>query len=62
MNVRAVLERIGVIEPRPPEIDEVRSTAMKINEEARREIHESRERRNILNLEYELAQRRHAKR
>lgn len=56
--MRGLLEKLGVIEPRPPEIDEVRSTAMEINEQARREIHESRERRNILNLEYELAQRR----
>lgn len=55
--IRTILERIGLVEPRPPEINEVRSRAMKINEEARDEIHASRERRAILQLRLEHIQR-----
>lgn len=57
--IRQTLERWGLIEPRPEDEDEVRSKAMEINQEARSEIHESRDRRNVLSLEYELARRRH---
>ena len=51
--MRELLEKIGVIEPRDEEVREVRSTAMQINEDARREIHASRERRAVLQLRLE---------
>ena len=59
MSIRRLLERVGLIEPRPPEIDEVRSRAMEINDQAREEITRSRMRRSTLDLEYQLARRKH---
>lgn len=59
--IRHIFESLGLVSPRPARIEEVRASAMKINDEARKEIHDSREKRNILNLEYELTQRRRLK-
>lgn len=60
--IRRVLEKLGFVEPRPPEVEEVLSDAMTVNREARREIHESQNRRQILQLRLErerrMAQRR----
>lgn len=53
VSIRAVLERLGVLEPRDPEVAANREIAMKINEEARAEIHASRARRAVLQLRHE---------
>lgn len=56
--MRRLLERLGLVEPRDPRIAEVRSGALRENEEARRAIHDSRERRAVLQLRLEHIQRR----
>lgn len=55
--IRRLLEHLGLADPRPEEESVVRSDAMAANEEARREIHDSRERRAILQLRLEHIQR-----
>jgi hypothetical protein len=62
MSVRSFLERLGIIDPVPPELDELRALAETANKAGRDEIHASRERRSVLNLEYELAQRKRGNR
>lgn len=61
MSVRKLLERIGLIEDEDELMEEhaaVRMAAEEVNKEARREIHDSRERRAVLQLRLEQIQRR----
>lgn len=60
MTIRKLLERIGMIEPEDDVMAEhaaVRMAAEEVNEEARREIHDSRQRRAVLQLRLEQIQR-----
>lgn len=61
MSVRHFLERIGLIEAEDEimaEHEAVRMVAEEVNREARREIHDSRARRAVLQLRLEQIQRR----
>lgn len=56
--IRALLVKLGIVDPPDPAQVEVRSEAMTANDEARREIHDSRERRAVLQLRLEHMTRR----
>ena len=51
--IRRMLEKMGIIEPRDATIHDVLTDAHEVNAEARREIHESRNRRAVLRLRME---------
>jgi len=51
--MRKLAERLGLVKPRTREETLVRSIAMAMNEDARQEIHDSRERRAVLQLRLE---------
>jgi hypothetical protein len=63
--IRHLAESFGILEPvedARSQSQHVRHEALDVNATARKEIHDSRERRGILQLEYELARARGSKR
>lgn len=48
-----MLEKLGIVDPRDPAVSATRDEALAINDEARQEIHDSRQRRGILQLRME---------
>lgn len=51
--LRDILEKLGAVAPIDPDVERVRIEAMHVNEMARDEIHESRNRRTALQLRFE---------
>lgn len=58
--IRRLLERFGIID-QPEELHEARQAAIDIGKDARTEIHASREKRTVIQLDYELARRKAAR-
>ena len=56
--IRQLLERLHLIDPPDEAIQHVRQEATDTNDTARKEVHASKEKRTIIQLEYELARRR----